>query len=279
MPSQYEINQLEKEESWRMFRIIGEFVEGFDALSRITPAVTVFGSARAKPGEFAYVTAEAIGREIAGAGFTVVTGGGPGVMEAASKGAFQAGGKAVGLNIELPMEQTANPYTTISLHFHYFFVRKVMLVKYATAFVLLPGGFGTVDELFETVTLDPDAQDSPLPGHPGGAKLLARAVGVAARTGPGGWVHLSAGSELLHRHGRPARGGGSDQRVLSGRKRGPERDRLTAPRRRSSRPYSTRTTVEAGRRSTRNWTARSTSSRCFDSRVRTTRWSGWWRMG
>ena len=163
MPSQYEINQLEKEESWRMFRIIGEFVEGFDALSRITPAVTVFGSARAKPGEFAYDTAEAIGHEIAKAGFTVVTGGGPGVMEAASKGAFQAGGKSVGLNIQLPMEQTANPYTTISLHFHYFFVRKVMLVKYATAFVLLPGGFGTIDELFETVTLIQTHKIRPFP--------------------------------------------------------------------------------------------------------------------
>jgi uncharacterized protein (TIGR00730 family) len=153
MPSQYEINQLEKEESWRLFRIIGEFVEGFDALSRITPAVTIFGSARTRPGEFAYDTAEAIGREVAAAGFTVVTGGGPGVMEAACKGATTAGGKAVGLNIELPMEQKTNPYATLSLHFHYFFVRKVMLVKYATAFVLLPGGFGTVDELFETVTL------------------------------------------------------------------------------------------------------------------------------
>jgi uncharacterized protein (TIGR00730 family) len=163
MPSQYEINQLEKEESWRMFRIIGEFVEGFDALSRITPAVTVFGSARAKPGEFAYDTAEAIGREIARAGFTVVTGGGPGVMEAASKGASQAGGKAVGLNIEIPMEQSGNPYTTISLHFHYFFVRKVMLVKYATAFVLLPGGFGTIDEMFETVTLIQTHKIRPFP--------------------------------------------------------------------------------------------------------------------
>jgi uncharacterized protein (TIGR00730 family) len=163
MPSQYEINQLEKEESWRMFRIIGEFVEGFDALSRITPAVTVFGSARTRPGEFAYDTAEAIGREIAAAGFTVVTGGGPGVMEAACKGAVQAGGKSVGLNIALPMEQKPNPYTTISLRFHYFFVRKVMLVKYATAFVLLPGGFGTVDELFETVTLIQTHKIRPFP--------------------------------------------------------------------------------------------------------------------
>jgi uncharacterized protein (TIGR00730 family) len=163
MRARYEINQLEKEESWRMFRIIGEFVEGFDTLSRITPAVTVFGSAQARPGDFAYDTAEAIGREIAKADLTLVTGGGPGVMEAACKGAFEAGGKTVGLNIELPLEQRANPYATVSLHFHYFFVRKVMLVKYATAFVLLPGGFGTLDELFETVTLIQTHKIRPFP--------------------------------------------------------------------------------------------------------------------
>ncbi len=163
MPTRYEINQLEKEESWRLFRIIGELVEGFDALSQITPAVTVFGSAQARPGDFAYEMAEAIGREIAKADFTLVTGGGPGVMEAACKGAFEAGGKTVGLNIELPQEQQSNRYTTISLHFHYFFVRKVMLVKYATAFVLLPGGFGTLDELFETVTLIQTHKIRPFP--------------------------------------------------------------------------------------------------------------------
>jgi hypothetical protein len=163
MPSIYEINQLEKEDSWRMFRIIGEFVEGFDALSRITPAVTVFGSARARPGEFAYDTAEAIGREVARANFTVVTGGGPGVMEAACKGAILGGGKAIGLNIALPMEQKSNPYATLSLQFHYFFVRKVMLVKYATAFVLLPGGYGTVDEMFETITLIQTHKIRPFP--------------------------------------------------------------------------------------------------------------------
>lgn len=163
MRARYEINQLEKEESWRMFRIIGELVEGFDALSQITPAVTVFGSAQARPGDFAYDTAEAIGREIAKADFTLVTGGGPGVMEAACKGAFQAGGKTVGLNIELPQEQPSNRYITISLHFHYFFVRKVMLVKYATAFVLLPGGFGTLDELFETATLIQTHKIRPFP--------------------------------------------------------------------------------------------------------------------
>lgn len=163
MRARYEINQLEKEESWRMFRIIGEFVEGFDALSRITPAVTVFGSALARPGEFAYDVGEAIGRQVARAGFTLVTGGGPGVMEAACKGAAEAGGQAVGLNIDLPTEQKANPYPTLSLHFHYFFVRKVMLVKYATAFVLLPGGFGTLDELFETATLIQTHKIRPFP--------------------------------------------------------------------------------------------------------------------
>jgi len=163
MRRRYEINQLEKEESWRMFRIIGEFVEGFDTLSRITPAVTVFGSARARPGDFGYDTALTIGRELAKADFTVVTGGGPGVMEAACKGAHEAGGQTVGLNISLLAEQKVNPYVSLSLNFHYFFVRKVMLVKYATAFVLLPGGFGTLDELFETVTLIQTHKIRPFP--------------------------------------------------------------------------------------------------------------------
>jgi hypothetical protein len=163
MRNRYEINQLEKEESWRMFRIIGELVDGFDALSQITPAVTVFGSARARPGDSVYNMAEAIGRAIAKADFTLVTGGGPGVMEAACKGAFEAGGRTVGLNIELPEEQKPNPYVTTALHFHYFFVRKVMLVKYATAFVLLPGGFGTLDELFETLTLIQTHKIRPFP--------------------------------------------------------------------------------------------------------------------
>ena len=163
MRNRYEINQLEKEESWRMFRIIGELVEGFDALSQITPAVTVFGSARARPGEPVYALAEAIGRAIAKADFTVVTGGGPGAMEAACKGAFDAGGRTVGLNIDLPEEQKPNPYLTVSLHFHHFFVRKVMLVKYATAFVLLPGGYGTLDEFFETVTLIQTHKIRPFP--------------------------------------------------------------------------------------------------------------------
>jgi len=163
MPTSYEINRLEKEESWRMFRIIGEFVEGFESLAQITPAVTMFGSARSKPGEFAYDTAEAIGRELAKAGFTVITGGGPGVMAAAAKGAVEAGGRSVGLTIDLPGEQVKNSYSTFSIHFHHFFVRKVMLVKYATGFVLLPGGYGTADELFETITLIQTRKIRPFP--------------------------------------------------------------------------------------------------------------------
>jgi uncharacterized protein (TIGR00730 family) len=187
MPFGYEINKLEKEESWRMFRIIGEFVEGFDSLSQITPAVTVFGSARSKPGEFAYDTAEAIGRALAKTGFTVVTGGGPGVMAAASKGAVEAGGRSVGLTIDLPGEQQQNPHNTMSIHFHHFFVRKVMLVKYATGFVLLPGGYGTVDELFETITLIQTHKIRPFPvilvgqKYWGGLLQWIRAASLAER--------------------------------------------------------------------------------------------------
>ena len=214
MPPIYEINQLEKEDSWRMFRIIGEFVEGFDALSRITPAVTVFGSARARPGEFAYDTAEAIGHEVAKANFTIVTGGGPGVMEAACKGAVRAGGKTVGLNITLPAEQSPNPYNTISLRFHYFFVRKVMLVKYATAFVSAPGRVRNRRRVVRDPHPHPDPQDPAVPGDSGGATLLAGPPGVAPRARAGGRVHLAGRSGLLHDHGQPHRGRGADLGIL-----------------------------------------------------------------
>lgn len=163
MRSRYEINKLAIEESWRMFRIMGEFVEGFDALAHLERAVTIYGSARATPDDPAYKLGEAIGRELAAHGYAVMTGGGPGTMEAANKGAFESGGESVGLNIELPEEQAANPYLTIALDFRYFFVRKVMLVRYATAFVLLPGGFGTLDELFETATLIQTHRIRPFP--------------------------------------------------------------------------------------------------------------------
>jgi len=153
MQDRYQINALAKEESWRLFRIMGEFVEGFDALPRVLPAVTVYGSARSKPGSWAYETASALGAALAKSGYSVITGGGPGVMEAANQGAFEAGGQSVGLHIDIPLEQPTNHCTTLAMKFHYFFVRKVMLVKYASAFVLFPGGFGTLDELFEISTL------------------------------------------------------------------------------------------------------------------------------
>ncbi len=149
----YVINEMRKEEAWRMFRIMSEFIEGFDTLAGLTPAVTVYGSARTLPEDPLYQMAESLGRGLAQAGYAVITGGGPGIMEAVNKGAFQAGGTSVGLTIALPKEQPSNQYHNITIDFHHFFVRKVMLVKYATAFVLLPGGFGTLDELFETITL------------------------------------------------------------------------------------------------------------------------------
>ena len=139
-------------DSWRIFRIMGEFVEGFETLSNVT-GVTIFGSARSQPGSKDYERAEAMGRALAKAGYAVITGGGPGDMEAANKGALEAGGESVGLAIELPYELRPNPYLTRTLSFRYFFVRKVMFVKYAEGFVIFPGGFGTLDELFEALTL------------------------------------------------------------------------------------------------------------------------------
>jgi hypothetical protein len=141
------------EDTWRIFRIMAEFVEGFETLSKVPKAVTVFGSARTRPGEADYERAEELGRALARAGHTVITGGGPGDMEAVSKGAIEAGGRTVGVCIDLPLEEKPNPYLTRRISFRYFFVRKVMFVKYSKAFVILPGGFGTLDELFEALTL------------------------------------------------------------------------------------------------------------------------------
>ena len=141
------------QDTWRIFRIMAELVDGFETLSRFQRGVTVFGSARTRPGESAYKQAEEIGRELALAGHTVITGGGPGLMEAVNKGALEAGGRSVGIAIEVPHEDKPNPYLTTTLSFRYFFVRKVMFVKYSRAFVFLPGGFGTLDEMFEILTL------------------------------------------------------------------------------------------------------------------------------
>ena len=163
MPQGYEINDLAKEESWRMFRIIGELVEGFDKLSGIEPAVTIYGSARLRPEDELYVKTEEIAHRLGQVGFSIITGGGPGVMEAANKGALKAGVTSVGLNIDLPEEQVCNPYSTKSITFSHFFVRKVMLVKYATAFIIMPGGLGTLDELTEVLTLMQTHKIRPFP--------------------------------------------------------------------------------------------------------------------
>jgi uncharacterized protein (TIGR00730 family) len=140
-------------EAWRVFGIMSEFVDATEHLANIRPAVSVFGSARAAPGTHYYALAEQVSRLLSDAGFAVISGGGPGVMEAANKGAYAGSSDAIGLNIELPHEQRANAYQNISLHFKHFFTRKVMFAKFATAFIILPGGFGTLDELFEALTL------------------------------------------------------------------------------------------------------------------------------
>jgi hypothetical protein len=143
----------DNKDGWRVFRIMAEFVEGFETMANVGKAVSIFGSARTKPADEYYKAAEKTGRLMAKAGFGVITGGGPGIMEAANKGALEAGGTSVGLNISLPHEQESNPYLNVSMDFHYFYARKVMFVKYASAFVCFPGGFGTLDECFETLTL------------------------------------------------------------------------------------------------------------------------------
>ena len=163
MTDGYEINDLAKEESWRMFRIIGEMVEGFDKLSGVEPAVTIYGSARITPQDELYSQTAEIARRLGELGFSIITGGGPGIMEAANKGAAEAGVKSIGLNIELPIEQVCNAYATKVITFKHFFVRKVMLVKYAIAFVIMPGGLGTMDELTEVLTLIQTHKIKPFP--------------------------------------------------------------------------------------------------------------------
>ena len=140
-------------DTWRVFRIMGEFVQGFEDLAHIKNGVAVFGSARTPADHPEYRAAQETGALLANAGYSVITGGGPGIMEAATRGGFEAGGTSVGCNIELPQEQYLNHYLTVSLKFKYFFVRKMMFVKYSDAFIIFPGGFGTLDELFEALTL------------------------------------------------------------------------------------------------------------------------------
>lgn len=146
-------NDFDKEEPWRVFRIMSEFVDGFETLSQIGPAVSIFGSSRIKSSDKYYKLAEKIAYLLAKEDYAIITGGGPGIMEAANKGAKRAGGKSIGLNIQIPQEQKPNRYVKTLLDFHYFFCRKVMFVKYAKAFIIMPGGYGTLDELFESLNL------------------------------------------------------------------------------------------------------------------------------
>lgn len=150
---QYPIDDFKTGESWRLFKIMGEFVEGIDTLHELGPAISIFGSARTKQDHPDYIKAQKTAALFASEGYAVITGGGPGIMEAANRGAADQGGESVGLKINLPFEETANPYVTTSVDFHYFFVRKVMFVKYAQAYIIMPGGLGTLDEMFETLTL------------------------------------------------------------------------------------------------------------------------------
>ncbi len=160
---QFLIDEFKLEESWRLFKILGEFVEGIDTLHDLGPAVSIFGSARTKPGTPYYEKASEIAALMVKNNYGVITGGGGGIMEAANKGAAEAGGTSVGLNITLPFEQDPNPFSNIKLQFNYFFIRKVMFVKYASAYIIMPGGFGTLDELFEAVTLIQTQRIKPLP--------------------------------------------------------------------------------------------------------------------
>jgi uncharacterized protein (TIGR00730 family) len=157
--------ELKAENSWTMFKIVAEFVEGYERLNKINPCVSIFGSARTRPDNKYYQLATEVAACLVQEGYGIITGGGPGIMEAGNKGAYDTGGTSVGLNIELPFEQGFNPYIDIDkvFNFNYFFIRKVMFVKYAQAFVVLPGGFGTMDELFEVLTLIQTKKITPIP--------------------------------------------------------------------------------------------------------------------
>ena len=163
MEKQYVLDYITLKDSWRLFHILAEFVEGFENLADVHPAVTVFGSARAKKGDQLYTKAYELARVLGRNKFNVITGGGPGVMEAVNKGAKEEGAQSVGINIELPFEQKPNPFITVPLSFKYFFVRKVMFIKYAIAYIVLPGGFGTLDEFFEAITLVQTNKIRPFP--------------------------------------------------------------------------------------------------------------------
>ncbi len=163
MEKQYLLDSFNLGDAWRLFKIMAEFVEGFETLTDVYPSVSIFGSARTDPEDKIYKKTELIAKKLAENGFNIITGGGPGIMEAGNKGAIDGGGKSIGLNIHLPMEQTFNAFADTQVEFKYFFVRKVMFVKYAQAYIGMPGGFGTLDEIFEAITLIQTNRIKPFP--------------------------------------------------------------------------------------------------------------------
>jgi uncharacterized protein (TIGR00730 family) len=163
MEKQFLIDDFMVGDTWRLFKILSEFVEGFEMMSEVYPAVSIFGSARIKPEDETYIQTVEIAKKLSENGFNIITGGGPGIMEAGNKGAQEGKGKSVGVNIKLPMEQQANAFTDLQLELKYFFVRKVMFIKYAQAYVGMPGGFGTLDEIFEATTLIQTKRIKPFP--------------------------------------------------------------------------------------------------------------------
>ena len=252
---------------------MGEFVDGFDVLARVGLAVTVFGSARVKDGSPYYDAAREVGRGLAERGFAVITGGGPGIMEAANRGANEAGGLSIGCNIELPHEQSPNPYANLSIDFRYFFVRKTMFVKYSEAFVVFPGGFGTLDELFEALTLIQTAQGQALPGRALRLGVLERPARLdprpPARRGHGLAVRPRSDPGRRHdrrglrdRHERRPRGERRARAALPAR--GRSDGRRTSPDRwpRSSRPRSATSRSRSTTSTSRTRRRRSSPGRC-----------------
>ena len=197
---------------WRVLRIQAEFVEGFGALAELGPAIAVFGSARTPPEHPSYAVGEQLGRKLVDAGFAVITGGGPGAMEAANKGASEAGGVSVGLGIELPFESGVNEWADLSINFRYFFVRKTMFVKYSQGYIVLPGGLGTLDELFEALTLVQTGKITRVPGGARRRRLLERPARLAAGHRPRRRQGQREGLRHVRRHRRHRRGGGADGR-------------------------------------------------------------------
>ena len=199
MEKQFVIDDFKLGESWRLFKIMGEFVDGVETLHDLGPAVSIFGSARVKPDDPIYKKTEKLGSLFAQNGFGVITGGGGGVMEAANKGAAEAGGTSAGLNIHLPFEQKPNDYANIRLEFKYFFIRKVMFIKYAMAYIAMPGGFGTLDELFEVITLIQTHRIKPLPISVTGSVWNLPWINISMLW----WRTMSPGRRLPIRFGSP----------------------------------------------------------------------------